>query len=320
MAGNNNRDALIGNGACFLAYLIFGFNIVFCKSIANSGVISPMALFLLRSLGALTLFALAWTVSGIIRRIRARGESGEIVQKKGTGMEVRDLWKVAIASLLGLFLTQFTFLKAITMTTAVDAAILSLLSPVMAMIIAAIFLKDKITLNGTIGLAISLAGVSFVVLNTASGRTGAESTSIWGVLLLIANTLCFASYVGIFKPLIQKYSVVTFMTWMFLFSALYALPFGLKDLLAVDFAGMERVTAWQLAFVVVAATFISYFLIPIGQKRLRPVVVCMYCYVQPVVAMAISLAVGLDTMSWGKAIATLCIFLGVGIVNFAKDK
>ncbi len=60
--------------------------------------------------------------------------------------------------------------------------------------------------------------------------------------------------------------------------------------------------------------------IPVGQKRIKPVIVCMYSYVQPVVAMGISLAVGLDTMSWAKAAATLLVFAGVGIVNFSPDR
>lgn len=300
---DNVKSQLAGNAACFLAYFIFGFNIVCCKNIANNGMVSPMALFCMRSIGALLLFLIVKALSGNREHVNRH-----------------DLWKVALASFLGLFLTQLSFLKAITMCTAVDASIMSLLSPVMTMIVAAIVLKDRITRNGVTGLLISLAGVSFIVLKTASVRSGADSTSAWGVLLMIINSLSFACYVGIFKPLIQRYSVVTFMTWMFLFSSLYALPFGFKDLKSIDYAAIPSGIVMQLLFVVVFATFVSYFLIPIGQKRIKPMLVCMYSYVQPVIAMAISLATGLDTMSWGKGIATFCVFLGVSIVNFSPKR
>jgi drug/metabolite transporter (DMT)-like permease len=73
---------------------------------------------------------------------------------------------------------------------------------------------------------------------------------------------------------------------------------------------------WQDLFVVVFATFVAYFLIPIGQKRLRPVVVCMYTYVQPVIAMVIALALGLDRLTPLKVLASLLVFIGVGLVNF----
>lgn len=298
-----NRQLVTGNLACFGAYLIFGFNIVFCKNIANSGTVTPMALFCFRSIGALALF---W----ILSLFTCRNER----------IESRDLWKVAVASFLGLFMTQLSFLKAITMTTAVDASVLSLMSPIMTMIVAAIVLKDRITLKGAIGLTVSFCGVLFLVLNTATVHSGADSTSPGGILLMFVNTLSFASYVGIFKPLIRKYSVVTFMKWMFLFSTLFAVPFGAKEMAAVDFQAIPSAIVWQILFVVIGATFVSYFLIPVGQKRLKPMLVCMYSYVQPVVAMCISLAVGLDAMSWAKGIATVLVFAGVSIVNFSQEQ
>lgn len=258
-----------------------------------------MSLFLLRSAGALLLFCIASTVTRTKERV-----------------EVRDLWKIALASMLGLFLTQFSFLEAITMTTAVDASVLSLMTPVMTMIVAAIALKDRITAHGIIGLAVSFSGVLFIVLNSVGSSGGADRTTLGGVLLMFVNTLSFACYVGIFKPLIRKYSVITFMKWMFVFSTVYALPFA-PGLLRTDFQSMTPAIVWQVLFVVVCATFISYFLIPIGQKRLKPMLVCMYSYVQPVVAMCISLAAGLDTMTWAKGVAAVLVFLGVGIVNFS---
>lgn len=293
------RNALSGNLACLGAYMIFGFNIVCCKNIANDGHISPTVLFFIRSAGALILFWLISLFSGKKEKVAGK-----------------DLWKIAVASLLGLFLTQFSFLEAITMTTAVDASVLSLLSPVMTMVVAAVAVRDRITAHGVIGLTVSLAGVLFIVLNSAGTSGGVDRTTFGGVLLMIVNTLSFACYVGIFKPLIQRYSVVTFMKWMFAFSTLYALPFcpGLFDLNCSDIpAGIFM----QLLFVVVGATFTAYFLIPIGQKRLKPMLVCMYSYVQPVIAMCISLVLGLDTMTWTKGLAGLLVFLGVGIVNFS---
>lgn len=295
----NAKNTLIGNAACFLAYFIFGFNIVFCKNIADCGLVSPIALFCMRSGGALVLFCLWSLLSGDREKI-----------------ERSDLWKVALASFLGLFLTQLSFLKAVTMVTAVDAAIMSILSPVMAMIVAALWLREKITAHGLLGLAVSMGGVLFLILHTTRSG-GAASTSVWGILLMIVNTLSFACYVGIFKPLIQKYSVVCFMKWMFLFSTIFALPFGAADLLHTNYAQIPAGIIMQILYVVIFATFISYFLIPIGQKRIKPVVVCMYSYLQPVMAMAVSLISGLDTMTWGKAFATLFVFVGVGIVNFS---
>ncbi len=297
------KNTLIGNLACATAYAIFGLILVACKNIANCGLISPMALFCMRALGALILF---WIASAF--------------QPEAEKVERRDLLKIAVASFLGLFLTQISFLKAITMTTPVDASLISLLSPIAAMIVAAIVLKDKITKHGIIGLAISFAGVVFIVLNSVSIRSGASETSVMGIVLMVVNVLSFASYVGVFKPLIKKYRVVTFMKWMFIFATLYSLPLGIKDLMTIPYRQIPTGVLLQILYVVVFATFIAYFLIPVGQKRVRPMIVCMYTYLQPVIAMAISFAIGLDTMTWPKVIATVFIFMGVSICNFAPKK
>lgn len=293
----------MGNLACFAAYAIFGFNIISCKNISIDGNITPMALFCLRSFGATALFWLWSAVTGRKERI-----------EKG------DFWKIALASFLGLFLTQVSFLFAITKTTAIDASIMSTLSPIMTLIISAIVIKERITWSGVAGIALSLTGVFILIFNCVSIRSGADSTSVWGIIGMIINTLSFASYVGIFKPLIQKYSVVTFMKWMFLFSSLMALPFSFGAFSASNLAAVPMDVMWQVLYVVVFATFVAYFLIPIGQKRLRPVVVCMYTYVQPVIAMVIALALGLDTLNALKIMATVLVFTGVSLVNFVPKR
>ena len=85
------------------------------------------------------------------------------------------------------------------------------------------------------------------------------------------------------------------------------------------FAGIHVTGAFE-GRKIQAAAFVAYFLIPIGQKRLRPVVVCMYTYVQPVIAMVIAMAMGLDHLTVLKVVATLLVFIGVGLVNFAPKR
>lgn len=297
------NGTLIGNLACFTAYAIFGFNIICCKNIAIDGNITPMALFCLRSFGATALFWI-WSLFTAPKEQIAKA----------------DMWKVAIASFLGLFMTQLSFLFAITKATAIDASIMSTLSPIMTLIISAIVIHERITWSGVTGIILSLVGVLILIFNCVSIRSGADSTSIWGIVGMLVNTLSFATYVGVFKPLIQKYSVVTFMKWMFLFSSLMALPFSFGAFGASDLAAVPMNVMWQVIYVVVGATFISYFLIPVAQKRLRPVVVCMYTYVQPVIAMVIALAMGLDHLTLLKVLASVLVFTGVGLVNFVPKK
>ena len=135
---------------------------------------------------------------------------------------------------------------------------------------------------------------------------------------MIVNGICFASYVGIFKPVIRKYSVVTFMKWMFLFSLLLSLPFSMKGLLETDFLAIPALVRWEIGYLIFFATFVAYFLIPFGQKQLRPTLVSMYTYLQPIIAAVISIWTGLDVVTWQKCLATILIVGGVVLVSRSR--
>ena len=296
----NNK--LLGHIAIFLAYTIFGFNIITCKNLVSFGVISPIGIFFLRALGATICF---WLVSLFLPK--------EKVDKK-------DLPKIFLASMLGLFLTQMSFLKAMTITTPVDAAIITTLTPVFTMFIAAIFLKEPITFKKAGGVGLSFVGVILLILNSVHTPNGIEHSHPLGLCLMICNCLFFALYLGAFRPLVQKYGTITFMKWMFLFSMLVAIPFNIGEMATTDYSLLTSEFMWNLAFTVICATFIAYFLVPIGQKNLRPTIVSMYAYVQPFIASIVSIIIGMDAMTWQKILAAILVFSGVYLVNKSKAK
>lgn len=297
-----NHRQFMGHFACFCAYFIFGLNIVACKDIADANVVTPIELFCLRSIGASALF---WFISIFTPK--------EHVPPK-------DLLKIFAASILGLFIPQLTFLKAITLTTSIDISILGSASPIMTMFVAAIVLKEPITFKKAIGVLISFAGVMILIFNSASIGSGAVQTSPLGVALMIANGLSFALYLGIFRPIISRYNVVTFMKWTFLFSMLISVPFNLNDLVSIQYSQIQPKILLQIGFLILFATFVAYFLIPIGQKNLRPTIVSMYSYIQPIIAAVISIIIGMDILTWQKIVAALLVFGGVAVVNKSRAR
>ncbi len=298
----NGQSTIVGHLASFVAYAIFGINIIVCKELTSSHLLSPIALFCLRSLGAGTLF---WIISLFLPR--------EQVARK-------DFLPIFAASILGFFLTQITFLTAIKNVTPIDCSVILTLSPIYTMFVAAIAIKEPITWKKAGGVAVSLCGILYLIFNSTTVMGGAAETQLGGVLLMVANGVSFALYLGIFKPLISRYSVVTFMKWIFLFASLLSLPFAATEIVQINYPALPTPILWELGFLVLFSTFLSYFLIPIGQKRIRPTLVSMYSYVQPIIAIAISIGMGMDTLSWQKVLATITVFSGVILVSFSKGK
>ena len=295
-----NRQ-LIGHLASFGAYAIFGLNIVFCKDIANQGELSPIFLFTLRALFAGILF---WLLSIFTRR-----------EKVPAG----DLLKMAGAALLGLVIPQMTFLTAITMTTPIDLSVVQSMTPIMTMFVAAIFLKEPITWKKAGGVALSFAGVLWLIFQSTHAA-GPVQTRPLGIILTITNALCFALYLGICRPVIQRYSVVTLMKWMFLFAFVVSLPFSAGQMASLDYAAVPAKVWWEVGYLIIFATFVAYFLIPLGQQRIRPTLVSMYGYLQPIIASAVGIAVGMDSLTWMKLLAALAVFVGVAIVNRSRAR
>ena len=296
-----SRDSITGHAAALIAYAIFGFNIIVCKDLTSGHLIPPLGIFTLRSLIAGALF---WLVSAFLPK--------EKVDRK-------DFIKIFAASLLGFFTCQVTFLVGIPYITPMDCSILTAMSPIYTMAIAALVIKEPITWKKAGGVAISFAGIIYLIVSKAATPGGVTESTPFGIFMIILNSLSFSMYLGIFKPLIAKYSAVTFMKWIFLFSACVATPFSVKGLINVEWTTIPSIRYAELAYLIICATFITYFLIPVAQRRIRPTLVSMYSYIQPIIATGIAIIIGMDTLTWQKVLAAGLVFGGVVIVSRSRS-
>ena len=295
-----NKNIAIGHLACAAAYIIFGINVVVCRDIATDGGLEPIVLFSMRALVAGALF---WLVS---------------LFTPHEHVPPRDLLLLAGASVLGLFLPQLTFLHAIAHTTPVDLSVMSTTTPIFTMFVAAIFLKEPITWKKALGVALSFGGILWLILQSTFGSGGASETEPVGIMFCFANYIVFALYLGTCRNLIARYSVVTSMKWMFLVAFLISLPFSVPHLAESNFAAVPATVWWEIAFMIFFSTFIAYYLVPVGQKRIRPTLVSMYGYLQPIIAIGVAIATGMDRITFTKVVAALLVFVGVWVVNQSR--
>ena len=164
--------SILGHLACLIAYSIFGFNIIVCKDLTSGEFLSPLSIFTLRAIGAGALF---WIISFFMPK--------EKVEKK-------DYLKIFAASVLGFFITQLSFLAGIPHITPMDCSILASISPIYTMFIAAIALKEPISLQKVSGVVISFVGIIYLILSRITSA-GAEETTAFGIIMLIINSLSF---------------------------------------------------------------------------------------------------------------------------------
>ena len=281
--------------------VIFGLLSPVSKALLDSGLISPAGLMMTRTAGAAAAF---WTASLFVRR--------ELVA-------LRDRLSLFFAALLGIVLNQGSFILGVSMTSPIDASVVTTTAPIFAMIIAALYLREPITGMKIAGVAIGAVGALMLILSSPAAASSG-SGSIGGDLLCMFAQLSYATYFVVFKGLIGRYGPVTLMKWMFLFATLCWLPFGAEDFVSTRWQAFGWRNFAEVGFIVLGATFLTYLLLPVGQKNLRPTVGCMYNYLQPLVASLVAVLAGMDRFTTIKAAAVVLVFAGVYAVTRSKSK
>ncbi len=295
-----SSDNRIGHLAMFFANLGWGIMSPISKDVMLSQAVSPLALSGVRILGGAFMFLL---FSFLLPK---SFETRQPIDRKD--------WKpLLLASLLMISANQGLFIIGVGMTNPIDSSVMSSLTPVITMILAAIFLNYRMTWLKVTGVAIGLGGTLLLVFNTP--QSGIASNPIAGDMLCLMAQVCAAVYYVAFGRLINKYSPYTLMKWMFFLSAITYVPFCIPAIISTDFAALGTKIYLEIAYIIIVATFIGYLLIPVAQKQLKPTVVSMYNYLQPVFACIIAVALGVGTFGAVKALAILLVFAGISLVN-----
>ncbi len=298
-----NQNKLKGHAAMIAANIAWGLMAPLSKLAMGNPAINPWMLVSFRVIGAAVAF---WIASLFVKRER---------------VPLADLKLLAIAALLGIILNQGVFIFGVSLTSPINASIVTTTLPIVTMIIAAFYLKEPITWLKFTGIVVGASGALLLILSsTAAGGAVNATQSLMGIGLCLFSQVSYASYFVLFKNSVSKYHPITQMKWMFLFASMIYLPFNFHQLMATDFTAVPTSILGDIAFVVFGATFFSYLMIPIGQKFLRPTVATMYNNVQPVVASFAAVFWQLDTFGWRKGLAIVLVFVGVYIVTQSKAR
>lgn len=295
----SNYYKLKGHLAFLIANLIFGANSPIARLLIPD-VMSPFVLTFFRFSGGMLLF---WLASLFYKK--------EPVTLKDKGL-------LFAASLFGLTMNHFPFFIGLSMTSPIDASIVLTMAPIVTMILAAIFIKEPLTKKKALGVLVGALGVLVIVFKNSLVNSG-SGTALGNSVVFLA-VISFAFYLVLFKKLISTYHPVTVMKWMFLFATITGLPFCYSSLTELHLNDFSLNVWMTVGFVVVFATFITYFLLPVGQKVLRPTTLSMYNYVQPIMASLVAILMGIDRFGYQQLVAVVLVFSGVYIVTQSKSR
>ena len=232
---------------------------------------------------------------------------------------VKDILLLGLAGMFGLVFNQCCYTIGLSITSPINSSIVTTSMPIFAMLLSALILKEPITGKKAGGVFMGFSGALLLILTSATADNS-KVGDLRGDLLCMFAQLSFAFYLSMFNKLIKRYSVFTVNKWMFTFAALVITPFTFSHVSSIAFSEITVKTWLETMFVVVVCTFVCYILTMQAQQVLRPTVVSVYNYVQPLVSVSVSVIVGLAVFKGMQAIAAILVFSGVWLVVKSKSK
>jgi len=289
---NQRTLALI---AVSIATLIYGVNYTIAKEVMPLYV-KPFAFILLRVSGATLVF---WILGLFIKK-----------QK----IEKADYKKILLAAFFGVALNMLSFFKGLSLTTPISASVMMVTSPIMVLIFSSILIRKSIGKQRILGIIIGLIGAILLITYTSSSNVDATNSNL-GNFLVFVNATSYGLYLVLAKNLSIKYHPIVFVKWFYLFGLILVIPFGFAELSEVVWQEIPTNIYWNIGFVIIFTTCITYVFNLYGLSKLKPTTVSVFIYLQPVIATIYALIVGSDSLNFVKIGATLLIFSGVYLVT-----
>ncbi|MDC0104979.1 DMT family transporter [Bacteroidia bacterium] len=227
-------------------------------------------------------------------------------------IDTRDYLDFAVCAFFGVALNMLAFFKGLSMTSAINASVLMLLSPIMVVLYTAIGTKSRIKSQVILGILISFIGAALLV---NAGSFSLSSDGLHGDLLILLNACSFAFHLYYVARLLKKYKASTVTAFMFMIGFMFVLPFGFSEFLAVQWHLFTAQAIFALVFVVLFVTLLNYILNVWAVQHSSSSQVGSYIYLQPLLATTIAIGLGMDVLTWGKATFGLLILLGLWLVN-----
>tara|TARA_Y100001935_G_scaffold228602_1_gene207621 strand:+ start:30 stop:923 length:894 start_codon:yes stop_codon:yes gene_type:complete len=281
--------------AAFAATSIFGFNHTIAKELMPD-VLSPNALLYCRVVGAAICF---WFISLFL---------------KNEKIEFKDFKLIIICAFFGMGLNMITALNGLYNSTPINSAIITTLAPIFIFLISVIIIKEKITRIKYVGVFIGFCGTLTLILLNEKSISSAPNINL-GNFYLFINSISYALYFVLVKPLTKKYSMITIMKWLFLFSIFINMPFGLIEFTEINWVEISGVSLLKISYVIFCTTFLVYLLNLYALKNLKASTVGMFIYLQPVIGILFAIYRGADKLTVADATSVLMVFIGVYLVS-----
>ncbi|MCM4150527.1 EamA/RhaT family transporter [Arenibacter sp. N53] len=277
------------------ATTIYGINHTIAKGVMPTFV-KPFGFIFLRLFGATLLF---WGISFFGPKEK---------------LERRDWGRLFVCAFFGMGINMLSFFKGLDLSTPINSAVLITITPILVVVLSALFIKEKITVQRGIGVFLGLVGALALILFGAEIRQDATNIPL-GNLLFIVNATSYGLYLILVKKLLEKYHPFTLMKWMFGIGLIITLPITYSEFTEIQWGQLPVEAIGAIAFVIVGTTFLTYLFNVFALTQLKASTVGVFMYLQPLIGIIFAIAAGKDNLTLIKLLAIVLVLIGVYLVS-----
>lgn len=236
-----------------------------------------------------------------------------VAPKKFTKIQKKDYLPIFLLGFFGVVIYHLGLNYGEQEITASAASLIIATIPVIMVILAVIYLKEKITRKITIGIILSFVGVIIIsVFGTV--HASLKIDYFLSAIAVFIAALVGAGYSIAGKKLLERYSALSLTVYAFLFGSLGLLPF-IRPSLFTEVAAMS-VTGWSaVLFLAIFPTVIGYVLWYVALEVRTASEIGASLYFVPVLSTIISYFMLHENITWMFIVGGVLVIAGLLLVN-----
>ncbi len=286
------------------------------------------ALAILAAIGATTIYGLNHTIAKGVMPIYVKPYGFILLRVSGAALlfwlisffmpwekiERKDWGRLLACATLGAAVNMLAFFKGLSLSTPINSSVLVTTTPIMVIVLSAMLIKEKITLQKALGVLIGFIGA--VTLIVFGGETRQDAPNIpLGNILFVINSICYGTYLILIKRLIEKYHPFTLMKWLFTVGIVINLPIAYSQVAEIVWSELPLDIIGSILFVVVGTTFLTYLFNVFALTQLKASTLSSFVYLQPLIGILFAVFSGKDQLTAIKVLAAGLVLLGIYLAS-----
>jgi drug/metabolite transporter (DMT)-like permease len=232
--------------------------------------------------------------------------------------------KVGLLLLLSLFfpLLFFTFQTfGMEYSSASNAGIVFATIPIITLIIARIFLKERTTFVQKTGVFLSVLGIGYILFQAGNLS---ESTSLNGTLLLFLSVLSIVAYYTLGKKISLEFSTIEITFWMTILAFIIFNSWSIISHLQTDTLNdfflplINSEFVWSVLYLGILSSVLTSFLTVFALSVIPASQIAVFNNLSPIIAIVGGVLILDETLHTYQIIGGILVVLGVAMTQIFK--